>query len=280
MKVTISYRTDYEYSREVAFSPHVFRIFPRLESHLTTVGQMFATTPDADVHQRRDLFDNCVAACYYRGKRSRLTAELELKLRLDERNPFAFLLAPHAVEIPFRYRADEERILAPFLRAESGSATLPFWNAPAAPEPTVPALAGMTRAVYENIGYERRDEGAARSLEETLRIGQGACRDFAVLQVQALRHLQIAARLASGYLCHSGEGENRAEGSLHAWVEAYLPGAGWLGLDPTNGILCDHHYVTCAVGYGPEDISPIVGSYYSNETVESKMSADLQIVLS
>jgi transglutaminase-like putative cysteine protease len=75
-----------------------------------------------------------------------------------------------------------------------------------------------------------------------LQLGRGACRDFAVLMAEALRELGLAARLASGYLCEFGEGEKRAEGALHAWVETYIPGPGWLGLDPTNGTLCDHHH--------------------------------------
>ena len=103
----------------------------------------------------------------------------------------------------------------------------------------------------DHLAYERREEGVAREPAETIALGRGACRDFAVLLAVLLRQMGVAARLASGYMVETGERERRAEGALHAWTEAYLPGAGWIGLDPTNGILCDHHHILAAVGLEP-----------------------------
>jgi transglutaminase-like putative cysteine protease len=93
-----------------------------------------------------------------------------------------------------------------------------------------------------------------------------------------LRGLGVATRLASGYLCEFGDGEKVAEGSLHAWTEAYIPGAGWLGMDPTNGTFCDHHHLTAAVGLVPADIAPVLGNYYSKRPIPSTMNASLQII--
>jgi transglutaminase-like putative cysteine protease len=101
-----------------------------------------------------------------------------------------------------------------------------------------------------------------------------------VLLAEAARSLGLAARPASGYLCEFGSAQKFAEGSLHAWTEIYLPGAGWVGFDPTNGYLCNHHHITAAVGFGPEDVSPIVGRYYHPTRVPAQtMSASLQIQL-
>ena len=100
-----------------------------------------------------------------------------------------------------------------------------------------------------------------------------------MLLVEALRGMGLAARLASGYLCEFGDAEKVAEGALHAWVETYLPGAGWIGLDPTNGTFCDHHHLTAAVGLTPDDISPMLGSYFHPTQVPKQtMSASLSIL--
>jgi transglutaminase-like putative cysteine protease len=98
-----------------------------------------------------------------------------------------------------------------------------------------------------------------------------------VLLAEVARGLGLAARLASGYLCEFDSADKRAEGALHAWTEIYLPGAGWVGFDPTNGYLCNHHHITAAVGFSPDDIAPILGDYYHRTRVPSAMTASLRI---
>ena len=141
-------------------------------------------------------------------------------------------------------------------------------------------LVELTKAFRENLQYERRDTGRARPPAETLEGGIGACRDFAVLQAAVLRdNLGLPSRLVSGYVFEEGvaTSEKRAEGAMHAWVEVFLPGAGWLGLDPTNGIFCDERHLATAVGLTPADITPIGGAYYGKEKVESEMTASVNL---
>jgi len=145
------------------------------------------------------------------------------------------------------------------------------------PQPTVDTLVALNAALHDNLAYERREEGAAYAPEETLRLGRGSCRDFTVLLAEVARSLGLAARLASGYLCEFGNESKVAEGALHAWTEIYLPGAGWVGFDPTNGYLCNHHHITAAVGLTPEDISPILGNYFHPTHVPAQMTTSLQI---
>jgi transglutaminase-like putative cysteine protease len=277
MKVGILYQTQYLYDEPVSFSSHLFRLFPKADRYTAVRQLAFQTNANAAVNYRRDLFDNEIASCFYPGKSALLSASLQIELDLTPRNAFGFLLDSHALDLPFAYNAREAHALAPYVQ-EKPATPLSFWSPPAKPRPTVEALVELNSALHDNLEYERREEGAAYAPEETLRLGRGSCRDFAVLLAEVARGLGLAARLASGYLCEFGDGEKRAEGALHAWTEIYLPGAGWVGFDPTNGYLCNHHHITAAVGFTPEDISPIFGNYYHPTHVPAQMTASLQIV--
>jgi len=278
MKIQIRYRADYHYETEVGFSPHLFRLFPRVDRYVNVTAVKFETNAGADVQYRRDLFDNEIARCFYPERGMDLKSSLVIDLELSERNPFHFLLESHALDFPFQYKPHEREVLLPFLnpQTQESPGALPFWQ----PKPgaTVDALVGLNEAIHKNIIYERRDEGAAREASETVALGAGSCRDFSVLLAEVLRKNGVAARLASGYLCEFGAKEKRAEGALHAWVEAYLPGAGWMGIDPTNGTLTNHYHITTAVGLTPVDITPVLGSYYNKTRVESKMDAALELI--
>ena len=277
MIVHINYQTQYAYSEPVSFSLHLFRLFPKWDRYVAMRSLAFQTNVDAAVTYRRDLFDNEIASCFYPANSALLAAGLQIELEIQARNAFDFLLASHALDMPFSYSEQEARVLAPYLQSTTPAAQLPFWRPPTGPRPTIPTLTELNEALHQHIAYERRDEGAAYLPEETLRLGRGSCRDFSVLLADVARGLGIAARLASGYLCEFGDGEKKAEGALHAWTELYLPGAGWVGFDPTNGYLCNHHHITAAVGLTPDDISPILGKYFHPTSVTSHMTASLQI---
>lgn len=278
MKVAIRYHAEYRYERAVGFSTHRVRLFPRSDHFVMPSRLQFSTNPGADIQYRRDLFDNHIAVCFYPDKADVLICNLSMDLELRERNAFHFLVAPEAAKLPFSYPARERVILAPYLEKHFGDVTLPFWKAPVTPRATVETLVELNQMIYEELTYERRDEGEARSPAETLERGSGACRDFTVLLAEVLRTMGLAARMASGYLCEFGEEEKTAEGALHAWVEVFLPGAGWIGLDPTNGIFCNHNHITAAVGLAPADVTPIDGNYYGKELVASEMTAKLELI--
>jgi len=276
MNVRIQYQTQYLYEEPVSFSSHLFRLFPKANRFLAVRSLAFQTNLNAAVNYPRDLFDNEIASCFYPGTSALLSANLQIELEIEPRNAFSFLLAPHAQEFPFTYDAREAEVLAPYRQA-GARLTLPFWQPPTTPQPTVNTLVALNEALHANLTYERREEGAAYGPEETLRLGRGSCRDFTVLLAAVARGLGLAARQASGYLCEFGSANKVAEGALHAWTEIYLPGAGWVGFDPTNGYLCNHHHITAAVGLTPEDISPIVGNYFHPHHVPAQMTTSLQI---
>jgi transglutaminase-like putative cysteine protease len=170
-------------------------------------------------------------------------------------------------------------VLAPFLAPRAATGPLPPQLRSSEQRPTVEALVTMCHWMHENIAYEPRETGDPFDPEVTLSIGRGSCRDFAVLFAEVLRANGIAARLASGFLWEdpSPESPVHSESQLHAWTEAYVPGAGWIGLDPTNGVFCDHHFLVTAVGITSRDIAPISGYYYGKKDIPSTMETELVI---
>ncbi|HET6409900.1 MAG TPA: transglutaminase family protein [Chthoniobacteraceae bacterium] len=276
MKIEIRYAAEYRYAERVTFSPHIFRVIPKVDRYLKVHRFDFRTNRDSVINWRRDIFDNEIASVFYPTPARALHVRFQLKLEIEPKNAFGFLLESRALDLPFAYQPEELRVLAPYLGAEPPP-SLGFWSEPTAPRSTVETLVALNEAIHDNLEYERREEGAARPSTETIALGRGACRDFSVLLVDTLRGLGLAARHASGYLCEFGASEKKAEGSLHAWVETYLPGAGWIGLDPTNGTFCDHHHLTAAVGVTTGDITPVDGSYFHSTSVPQEMTSSLEI---
>ena len=277
MNIAVKYRADYLYEAKVSFSPHVVRLFPRDVLQARIHSLHFATNEGGSVNFRHDLFDNVVAHCFYPRESDRLFFSLEAEIAVEERNPFGFLLDSRALQWPVEYDAREREFLAPFMRA--AQAELPAALRPMSGGETVGTLAGMNQWIHANIAYERRDQGDPHPPAETLRLRRGACRDTAVLLSSALRSQGLAARLVSGYLWESASDPTgrKADAALHAWTEVYLPGAGWVGLDPSNGVLADHHYLAVAVGIAPDDIAPVKGLYFGDREVPHRLETALEI---
>src|SRR5438270_13567272 len=233
VKIGIRYETIYRYDRAVRFSPHDVRLFPRTDRFLQITRLEFQTKPGTTVRFGRDVFDNVVASCFFDQPSEMLELRLALDVEATKKNPFDFVLSRRVVQMPFNYEEDIASIICAYCKRQTDeSISLPGWRPPSAESPreTVATLVELTEALHQTIFYERREEGAAQSPAETLRRQPVACRDTAVLLAEILRGLGLAARVVSGYLT-DGE-DRRAEGSLHAWTEVFLPGAGWVGLDP------------------------------------------------
>jgi transglutaminase-like putative cysteine protease len=277
----ILYETTYQYERAVRFSPHHLRVIPRGDAFTQLRRLGFETHPPAVTRFSRDAFDNVVASFSFADSSENLELKMTADVEVRKKNPFDFILDAVAVEMPFRYKREFSSFLGVFARRQSRDAiALPAWLAPTAESrrSTVQTLVELTRAIHQNILYERREEGPARSPAETLRRGLGACRDVAVLLAEILRGLGLAARIVSGYLREADDAIHRAERSLHAWTEVFLPGAGWVGLDPTNGIFCDHNFIAAAVGVRPANVTPISGNFYHSERVPAQMSSRVELI--
>jgi transglutaminase-like putative cysteine protease len=272
MKLKITKETLYTYEDLVSLSPHTLRIYPRVDLHFKVDQFHLQTNSDAQIQYRRDLHDNLVAYCFYPNTSNRLGFRTTIELSVKEKNPFQFLLDSHGLKIPCHYKDEELAVLAPYITMAE-NAKLPSPLAPTIPRPTVETLVNINSWIFENIAYERRESSHRHTAAEILKRGSGSCRDFSTLLAETLRQNGLATRLASGFVWEGDKPkeEKKASSSMHAWVETYLPGAGWIGMDPTNGVLCDHHFVTTAVGRTESDIAPVNGSYYSNKPVTSSL---------
>ena len=281
MKLGLRYQTTYRYEEPVGFSPHHVRLFPRSDRFSRVRRLDFATAPKGTVRYSRDVFENTVASCFFPERSKELEFRLAINLDLDEKDPFHFILESGAVELPFEYNPAISPLLEPYrARRTKDRLIVPGWEPPTIRKrrDTVKTLVALNKTLLECIGYERREEGAAMSPAETLRRGRGACRDVTVLLAEILRQMGLAARLTSGYLRESDAESRRAEGSLHAWTEVFLPGAGWIGLDATNGVFCNHNFIGAAVGLTPADITPISGIYFHKKRIPAQMTSRLQLI--
>src|SRR6266853_635640 len=261
MKIGVRYETIYRYDRAVRFSPHDVRLFPRTDRFMQMTRLDFRTNPETTVRFGRDVFDNVVASCFFDQPSEMLELRLAIDVESTEKNPFDFVLSRRAVQMPFNYEEDIASIICAYRKRQTDeSISLPGWTVPSqeSPRETVATLVELTKTLHQTISYERREEGAAQSPAETL------------------RDLGLAARVVSGYL--AGGEDRRAEGSLHAWTEVFLPGAGWVGLDPTNGIFCNDNFLPAAVGLRPADITPISGSFYHRDRVPAEMKSRLEFI--
>jgi transglutaminase-like putative cysteine protease len=292
MLLSISHRTTYQYTAPVTFSDHLLLLRPR-ESQLLDVRRFAVqTTPVSRQRWMRDVFNNLVLVCHFGLERSATLAfDCSMELRSEEQNPFDFVLEPYATAFPIAYREPDRRALEPYITTPvADSLKVLDWFYHAVPNPNrhpdvVMFLSDLCHAIRNTIQYQRRDEEGVQSPATTLRLGSGSCRDMALLFIAICRQLGMASRFVSGYLLdeptHDGNPAhafNRAAGSMHAWAEVYLPGAGWKGFDPTNGLLANAAFIPSAVSIDPAAASPVHGRFFSAEPVESSMQVELQVV--
>jgi uncharacterized protein (DUF2126 family)/transglutaminase-like putative cysteine protease len=282
MHVKIENWMRYSYEEPVSFSTHAIRLYPRTDQAITTHQLQTTINIDSDIQYRRDIFDNIVANCFLPKPSKELEIKVGLLVELWPRNPFHFLLAPHALHLPFEYTPEENRVLAPFrtIVPDEQADASDIWQLTGNPN-TVDALVDLAQRLHREIGYEVRDEGEARSPSQTVEMRSGACRDTALLCATILRQIGLAVRVVSGFLCEFRVDTKQcgAQSGLHAWIDVFLPGAGWVGVDPTNGAFCDHRFIPTAVGIRMPDVAPILGSYYGEHHGRFDSRLELNLVV-
>ncbi len=282
MHLQIVHDTTYRYGSPVSLSQHVLYLRPRENSVQRLHRFTLHVSPRAEVTRVLDPLDNELWLVRFPQPTDHVHIRAESEVETLQANPFDFVLKDYAVEFPFAYEPVFDFALGPHLVPpfDATQVRLRQWLAaefPQRPKGTVEWLSAINRRVFERLTYRRRDERGIQTSVETLDQGGGACRDYAVLLIELCRTLGIAARFISGYMFAPIGDNHRTVGAMHAWLEVYLPGAGWRPLDPTHGVWCDDRYVPVAHAAQAETVNPIQGSYYGPAPSPSQLCVGVEI---
>jgi len=273
IKVAISHKTKYIFDRSVSLSPHVFRLRPAPHSRTPIEGYSFKISPKNHfINWQQDPFGNYQARVVFPEKTTELSVEVEVIARMQVINPFDFFVEEYATKFPFKYDDLLSKELLPYLEARESGSLLVDWieqNKITTDINTVDYLVHLNQRIFSDLFYNVRMEPGVQTCEETLTKRSGSCRDSAWLFVQVLRHLGIAARFVSGYLVQLTSDVKSLDGpsgpekdftDLHAWVEAYIPGAGWIGLDPTSGLFASEGHIPLCCTPDFASAAPVTGA--------------------
>jgi uncharacterized protein (DUF2126 family)/transglutaminase-like putative cysteine protease len=270
--VALEHRTCYEFDRSVGLSPHVVRLRPAPHTRTPILSYSLKVEPAGHfLNWQQDPFGNYLARLVFPEKVRKLDITVDLVAELTPVNPFDFFLEPEVEQYPFTYEDTLAHELAPYLVSEEPGPLLAEWLASVdiSTTPTNDFLVMLNQRVCTDISYSTRMEPGVQTPEETLRRRIGSCRDSAWLLVTILRRLGLAARFASGYLVQLVADQKPLEGpsgpiadftDLHAWTEVYLPGAGWIGMDPTSGLFASEGHIPLACSPDPSSAAPVTGA--------------------
>jgi len=267
--LTVRHTTTYRYARPVTFGQHRLMLRPRDSHDLRLMSAELTLSPPGDVRWLHDVFSNSVSLVDFQAAASTLVISSTLKIERYGLEGPVFPIAPEAEFYPFIYsssdRVDLGRLLEQHYPDLDG--TLARWAesfVTSRPMRTLDLLKNMNAALQPHIVYGERHELGTQVPAETLRNKTGACRDFAMVFIEAARYLGFGARFVSGYLYDPAldKGDaTPATAATHAWAEVYLPGAGWVEYDPTDVLIGGEALIRVAVTRDPSQAIPISGSY-------------------
>jgi len=277
VRYDITHTTVYRYAKPVTFGEHRVMFRPRESHDLRVLATDLQVSPVALVRMIQDPYSNSVALVQPQGEATELKIVCAFTIEHAHSNNLELPLSPTAEFFPFAYSVDERFDLEHYLRPhyDDPEGKLTAWARQFirtdGPTGTRDLLVQMNQHIRDELTYIARDEEGTQSPLITLARGSGSCRDFALLMMEAARRLGVATRFVSGYLYDPSLDEASAEagdsavvgaGSTHAWLQAYLPGAGWVPFDPTNNLLGGYHLVRVGVSRDPKQAAPISGSWY------------------
>ena len=279
--VALKHVTHYHYDRLVSLSPQIVRLRPAPHCRTPILSYSLRVEPaDHFVNWQQDPFANHLARLVFTEKTAEFKVTVDLVAEMSVYNPFDFFLEPEAENYPFSYSAEVEQELRPYLALGELTPRLKEFVASVSlqEQRTIDFLVGLNQRLQKEIGYVIRMEPGVQTPEVTLEKALGSCRDTGWLMVQVMRHLGLAARFVSGYLIQlkpdvkSLDGPSGAESDftdLHAWCEVYLPGAGWVGLDPTSGLWAGEGHIPVACTPAPSSAAPVSGAVDESEVTFS-----------
>jgi len=272
IQIALSHRTQYGYEKAVVVGPQIIRLRPAPHCRTPILSYSLSVTPARHlVNWQFDLHNNHVARLLFTDKTNRFVVDVDLVVELSPFNPFDFFLEPGVEDFPFAYAPELAKDLEPYLSVEPEGPRLQVFleNVSRDTRGTISFLVDLNRRVRSEIDYVTRLDPGVQTCEQTLEKRTGSCRDSAWLLVQVLRHLGIAARFVSGYLIQLAADDQTREGAdgpksdsadFHAWAEVFLPGAGWIGMDPTSGLFAGEGHIPLVCTPNPTMAAPIEGT--------------------
>jgi uncharacterized protein (DUF2126 family) len=284
--VSLQHVTRYHYDRPIALGPQIVRLRPAPHCRTRIPSYSLKVTPTEHfVNWQQDPNGNWLARFVFPERTTEFTVTVDLLADMSVINPFDFFVDPVAADYPFAYPTEFDEELAPYLVADEPGPLLQKFLASVSRDRQniVDFIVGLNQRLQQEIRYLVRMDPGVQATEETLQLASGSCRDTAWLLVQILRHLGLASRFVSGYLIQlipdlkSLDGPSGATADftdLHAWTEVYLPGAGWIGLDPTSGLLCGEGHLPVAATPHFRAAAPISGGV---EPAKVDFSFDMKI---
>lgn len=284
--IRVLHRTVYRYASPVRFGEHRLMFRPRDSHDMDLIEAKMTVSPPPQVRWVHDVFGNSIAYATFAGEAQELRFESEILLQHFPYTPPAFEIDPSAELYPFQYFADDMPDLMPSImrRYADTDKTLEQWVKrfyAGTPVGTLQMLTDMTHAIKAQFAYRAREQMGTQLPAETLASGSGTCRDYALLMIEALRTLGLAARFVSGYLYDAAAdiSPNGLVGgaATHAWVQVYIPGAGWTEFDPTNGIIGGENLIRVAVTRSPAQSIPVQGTFSGPTNAFLGMEVDVQV---
>jgi transglutaminase-like putative cysteine protease len=282
MLLKIDHINIYRYTRPVELTAHRLMLRPAESHGLQIRAEKLEIQPAHRISWEHDVFYNSVAQLNFTVKTDELRIASQYTVEQFNINPFDFALEIYTNDLPFAYRGDDVNDLAPYLVPQypEDQAAIHEWLRPFLDSQgrgkTLEFLLALNEFIAASFGYGVREEPGVQRPAETLTLGTGCCRDFSLLFMEAARHMGLAARYVSGYLCSAEDDESEiAANATHAWTEIYLPGGGWKGFDPTAGILAAGLHVRVAATRNPDQATPIRGSYLGDASLFKEMSVTI-----
>jgi uncharacterized protein (DUF2126 family)/transglutaminase-like putative cysteine protease len=272
IRVAINHKTIYNFDRSVSVSPHVVRLRPAPHARTPIESYSLKVTPEQHfINWQQDPFGNYLARLVFPEPVREMSFEVDIVAEMVVINPFDFFVENYAEHYPFAYPPQLLKELTPYLEITEDGPRLRQWlsGVNRSKQEINNFLVDLNQRLERDIDYSIRMEPGIQTCEETLDKALGSCRDTGWLLVQILRHLGLAARFVSGYLVQLMPDEKPLEGpagtdhdftDLHAWAEVYVPGAGWLGLDPTSGLFAGEGHIPLACTPNPVSAAPITGA--------------------
>lgn len=279
MKLKIVHTTNYSYAEKVFFEPHYLRFKPKLSTHFSIEDFSIAIEPNpVGISEQIDCENNHMFSCWFEGTHENLKILTEILVNVQEFNPFNFLIYPPEYStLPFIYSKKTKQLLKPALKTGSLSEPMKHFIQSILSDTkhqTVPFLTELTQQIHQNFNLEYRETGEPHQPEFTFSERKGSCRDLTWMLIHLLRSLGIASRFTSGYLYLDG---NDPSFELHAWVEVYIPGAGWIGFDPSHGLLAGQYHIPIASSSFYSNTMPVSGTIRGN--AKNELSHQLEITL-